>query len=68
MRHFGGDAACVLLPSAFTIEILIQSRHTHYVAPFVTPFVAPNLRKSEGTGKQRDIIPVFSDTYDSVKV
>ena len=61
MDHFYGGRP-------FTVEILIQSRHTHYVAPFVTPFVAPNLRKSKGTGIQREVIPVFSETYDSVRV
>ena len=57
-----------LSPPAFTVEILIQSRHTHYVAPFVTPFVAPNLMKSKDTGIGREVIPVFSDAYDSVTV
>ena len=30
-------------------------------------YVTPNLSISKGTGTQRDITPVFSDTYDSVK-
>jgi hypothetical protein len=68
MGDFGGDTARILPPPALDVEILIQSRHTHYVAPFVTPFVAPNMRKSKGAEMQREIIPVFSDAYDSVMV